>query len=54
MIVTQKQAIDAVQIIAGLVEQAGKGAVELRLGPPVVEELRALIREIEANLQVTR
>ena len=47
--ITPGQAIDAVQIIQGLVEQCGKGAVELRLGPQVVEEMRALVRKIEAN-----
>ena len=54
MKITHSQAIDAVQIIAGLVEQAGGtgwrvGAVELQLAPPVVEEMRTLIRKIEAN-----
>ena len=49
MRVTDAQALDAVLIIAGLVEQCGTGAVELRLGPPVVEEMRALMRKIGRN-----
>lgn len=42
-------AIDAVQMIMYLVECAdeeGPGAVELRLGPEVVKELRRLVCEI--------
>jgi len=50
MKVTEKQALEAVLMIAGLVEQCGKGsACELILGVPVVEEMRALMREIEDN-----
>ena len=55
MRITHSQAIDAVQIIVGLVEQIEEEdglrpcAVELRLGPNVVEEMRDVVNRIRAN-----
>jgi len=52
MKLTEGQAIDAVLIIESLIRAAdkdGPGAVELRLHPRVVEEMRRLMKQIQAN-----
>ena len=48
--VTTDQAIEALQMIEFFVSQINNGgAVELHLGPEVVEKMRGLIKEIRAN-----
>jgi hypothetical protein len=47
--ITTHQAATAALMILDIAQKAGDGAVELRLAPEVVDEIRALAREIQQN-----